>query len=90
MLLRKLDLPEGQESLGVCPGMLQRGLTRRSSLTGLASVRSCAACQEAVGIVWVCFPFLPQSLSSLLKKDTFKVDVPFRKPLLPSVLLLSA
>lgn len=54
-------MPEGLEFLGrgACPGMLQRGLKRRSCLTGLASVRDCAAYQVAVGSVCVCFNLGP-------------------------------
>lgn len=71
--------PEGRRDSGEresIQGWLQRGLKRRSSLAGLASMRNHAACQVAVGIVWS----LPLSLSSLLREDTFKVTVPLREP----------
>lgn len=71
--------PEGRRDSGEresIQGWLQRGLKRRSSLAGLASIRNHAARQVAVGIVWS----LPLSLSSLLREDTFKVTVPLREP----------
>ena len=71
--------PEGRRDSGEresIQGWLQRGLKRRSSLADLASMRNHAACQVAAGIVW----FLPLSLSSLLREDTFKVTVPLREP----------
>lgn len=46
--------PEGRRGSGEresIQGWLQRGLKRRSSLAGLASMRKHAACQVAVGIV---------------------------------------
>lgn len=71
--------PEGRRDSGEgesIRGWLQRGLKRRSSLAGLASMGNHAACQVAVGVVW----FLPLSFSSLLREDTFKVTVPLREP----------
>lgn len=62
---------------------LQRGWKRRSCLTGLASMRNCAACQVAIGIVW----FTSVPLHSL-REDTFKVSVPLREPSLQSLCLV--
>lgn len=68
--------PEGQGASGEGESVqvwLQRGWKRRSCLTGLASMRNCAACQVAAGIVWfTSVPLQPSERGHFQGQRAFK------------------